>query len=472
MSAALRLVEEVAAGRRREIRILGASGQLGYGIPAAAFEAGIAREPDMIGCDMGSIDIGPAYLGSGRMATGRDSTKADLRRVLGGARRLDVPLVIGSAGSAGAAPHLAGTLELLREIAAEDGLAFTLASIPADMPRAAVKDALREGRVRPLDGMPALEEAEIDQASHLVGQMGVEALGRALAAGADVIVAGRACDTGIFSALPIMAGLPTGLATHMAKIVECASICCQPGGRDAILATIDRDGFELESMHPERSATPASVAGHSLYEQADPFTITEPAGSVDLACARFEALDSRRTRVSGAVFRPAARQSLKLEGAAPIGSRAVLLCAAADPRFIARQAELLDRIQEVVRPLVCEAAPEDYRLSFRVYGIDGVRPPPVGAAPSPHEIFILGECLAPTAERAMQVVRTTKQYLLHLGFEGRLSTAGNLAFPFTPPEVDLGPAYRFNVYHLMDVDDVSSFFPIELERIGGAGRAT
>jgi hypothetical protein len=51
----------------------------------------------------------------------------------------------------------------------------------------------------------------------------------------------------------------------------------------------------------------------------------------------------------------------------------------------------------------------------------------------PREIFILGECVAPSVERAGAEARTTKQYLLHHGFPGRLSTAGNVAFPFTPP---------------------------------------
>ena len=41
-----------------------------------------------------------------------------------------------------------------------------------------------------------------------------------------------------------------------------------------------------------------------------------------------------------------------------------------------------------------------------------------------------------------------KQYLLHYGYPGRLSTGGNVAFPFTPPEVSLGTAYRFNVHHI------------------------
>jgi hypothetical protein len=164
--------------------------------------------------------------------------------------------------------------------------------------------------------------------------------------------------------------------------------------------------------------------------------------------------------------RPASRQTIKLEGAVAVGSRAVLLCAAEDPNFILHIAGVVDRIKEVVRDLVCENAPEDYQLAFRLYGIDGVRPLDVdGVPPSPHEVFILGECLSPNPDRAMQVMRTTKQYLLHLGFEGRMSTAGNLAFPFTPPEVDLGAAYRFNIYHIIEADDIAANFPLFLEEI-------
>jgi hypothetical protein len=118
-----------------------------------------------------------------------------------------------------------------------------------------------------------------------------------------------------------------------------------------------------------------------------------------------------------------------------------------------------------VRELVCEDQAQDYTLRWRVYGVDGVRMVvPAGEAP-PGEVFIMGECIAPTRERASEVVRTCKQYLLHFGYPGRLSTAGNLAFPFTPPEVSLGPAYRFNVYHLLKVDDPDVLFPMEIEAV-------
>ena len=43
------------------------------------------------------------------------------------------------------------------------------------------------------------------------------------------------------------------------------------------------------------------------------------------------------------------------------------------------------------------------------------------------------------------------------------STGGNLAFPFTPPEVAAGTAYRFNAYHVMDVDNLEPLFPVSIE---------
>jgi len=465
MSATGRLLREFQSLReRRPLRLLGASGQLGYGIPTAAFEAGLAQKPDLIGCDMGSIDIGPSYLGSGKMATARKSTKRDLRKVLLGARRLDIPLIIGSAGSAGARPHLEATLELIREIAREERLSFRLAWIPGDIPRDVLISAVQEGRVTGIEGMQALTAEEVGQAAHIVGQMGMAPFREAIEADVDVIIAGRACDTAIFSTLPVLLGFPEGLAVHMAKIIECASLCCLPGGRDSILATIDDTGFVLESMAPQRRATPVSVAAHALYEQSDPYVILEPEGQARLENATYVALDDRRTRVSGAQWAPAAQATVKLEGACRVGERAVLLCGSADPIFISRRDEIVKQVEAVVRELVCEDSEEDYRLHWHFYGVDGVtdrRP----ERPLPVEVGVVAECIAPTAERASEVTRTLKQYLLHLGYEGRLSTGGNLAFLFTPPEITIGTAYRFNIYHVLQCTGEEGLFPVTVEQV-------
>src|SRR6266446_5598732 len=89
-----------------------------------------------------------------------------------------------------------------------------------------------------------------------------------------------------------------GPAMHMAKIIECASLCCVPGGRDPIRATLEGDSFVLESMNPERRATPMSVAAHSLYEQSDPDRVAEPEGVLLVRSARYEEIDDYRRSTS------------------------------------------------------------------------------------------------------------------------------------------------------------------------------
>ena len=105
-------------------------------------------------------------------------------------------------------------------------------------------------------------------------------------------------------------------------------------------------------------------------------------------------------------------------------------------------------------------------LRARFYGLNGVVNWPAPPDPLPREIGILVECIAPTREQAKSVITVTKQYFLHHGFPGRLSTAGNLAFPFTPPEVEVGPAWRFSLHHVMQVADAAelqALFPITYE---------
>ena len=442
------------------LRILSASGQLGYAIPRPSLAAGLARQPHVIGADMGSVDPGPAYLGSGRMAPDADIARADLRLVLLGARELDVPLVIGSAGTAGATPHLDETIALLSEIARAHGLRFRLAAIRADVAPETILAAEAEGRLHPIGPMPTPAPDEIRR-SRIVAQMGTEPFAQALEAGADVVVAGRACDTAIFSTIPILLGFDPGPTTHMAKIVECTSLCCEPGGRDAMLATLDEDGFVLESMNPARRATPVSVAAHALYEQSDPFSVAEPEGTLRLEGATYEAVDGRRTRVRGARFEPAARTVVKVEGALREGERAVLLAASADPAFIAALPDILPEVEATARALI----PGPFRLFPRVYGGGaGVAFWP-GCVSTPLEVFLLVECVAETAARARAALSVLRQHLLHHGFPGRLSTAGNLAFPLAPPELEAGPAYRFSLYHLMEVDDAAPLFPIELHEL-------
>jgi hypothetical protein len=466
VSAVARL-KAAGLGPGQPLRALAASGQLGYGIPEKALRAGLARRPHFIGCDMGSVDPGPYYLGSGIPATSDQITRRDLRLVLHGALDLGVPLVIGTAGTAGAAPHLEHTLKLVEEIAREGGLSFRLAVIPADVPRDVLKAAVRDGRTRALGPIPELTEASVERASHVVGQMGFDAMIRALEDEPDVIITGRACDTAIFAAIPLWLGYPIAPVLHMAKIIECTSICCVPGGRDAMLATLEGDAFVLESMNPVRAATPVSVAAHSLYEQADPALVYEPEGVLDVSGATYEAVDARRTRVSGAVWTEAAQKTIKIEGAEWCGERAVLCAGSCDPRVIENVGPIIEGVRANVAEIIPPTDEAGYELIFHVYGAGAVSLFEGGRPSRPaEEVFFLVECIAGTADLAKAVAGVTKQYLLHHGFPGRLSTGGNIAFPFTPPELAGGSAYRFSIYHLMEVDDPASLFPVEVRLVG------
>jgi hypothetical protein len=118
---------------RPPIRVLSPTAILGYGFPTASFEAGLAMKPDVIAVDAGSSDPGPYYLGAGVSFTDRTAVKRDLRHMLLAGRARDIPVLVGSAGGAGAKPHLDWTVEIVREIAREEGLTGKLAVIASDM---------------------------------------------------------------------------------------------------------------------------------------------------------------------------------------------------------------------------------------------------------------------------------------------------------------------------------------------------
>ena len=70
----------------------------------------------------------------------------------------------------------------------------------------------------------------------------------------------------------------------------------------------------------------------------------------------------------------------------------------------------------------------------------------------------------------MAAAKTFKQFLLHHGFAGRLCTGGNLAFPFTPPELAAGSAWRFAAYHVMPADDAPELAAMQVmdeDEVGG-----
>ncbi len=375
--------------------------------------------------------------------------------------------MIGTAGGSGAAPHLEWCKEIIMEIAKEEGLSFRMAVIPADVPKAFLREKLAQGRVSPLGPAPELTEEAIERSTHLVAQMGMEPLMEALDGGADVVLAGRCYDPAVFAALPVLRGFPRGLALHLGKILECAAIAAVPGsGSDCMIGFLERERFLVEPAGRERRATVSSVAAHTLYEKSDPVRLPGPGGEIDLAEAVFEQVTERQVAVRGTAFRAVEPYAVKVEGARMVGHRAITLAGARDPRFIERLDEIIAGVEERTRDnFSLEGG--SYSLFFRVYGRDGV----MGAQepqPEPgHEVGIVIEAVAESPELAEAVVGFARSTMLHYGFPGRLSTAGNLAFPYSPSDFYVGEAYEFSVHHLVPLDNPGELFPVSFEEVRG-----
>ncbi|MBW1812575.1 MAG: acyclic terpene utilization AtuA family protein [Deltaproteobacteria bacterium] len=456
-----------------ELRVLSPTAILGYGFPEESMKQGMARKPHVIAVDAGSTDAGPYFLGIqpgggiGKLAQFAKVMDADLRPLLKAALKARIPLIIGSAGGAGGNLHLSGIEFLVRVIAEEEGMKFRMALIKAEVDFSLVKEKIRQGKVTPLGPVPELSTDDVDRSVRIVAQMGVEPFVSALEKGAQVIIAGRASDPGMFAAVPILNGFDKGLSIHMGKILECGAIAAEPGsGGDVILGTIRKDHFLVEPMNQERKCTVKSVAAHSLYEASDPWHLAEPGGTVDIKDVNFMQDTDRRVRVSGSQFAEDSVYRLKLEGAELVGYRTICIAGIRDPGVIAHLDEILTDTRKRTSEQFKDLDSTKWELHFRVYGRDGVMGQLESVNSMAHEVGLLMDAIAPTEDQATSICLFVHAHILHYGFKGRMSTAGNLAFPFSPQDIPAGPVHRFNIYHLMEVDDPLIHFPVEIVEVG------
>lgn len=447
------------AADKAAFRILSPTAILGYGFPEASFLRGIALRPDLIAVDAGSADPGPYYLGAGVAFTDRAAVKRDLRLMIRHARQRRIPVVVGSCGGSGAAPHLAWTRAITEEILEEDGIAARVGLISADVPADALIEAMRREEVVAAAGaVNALNEQSVRESTSLVAQMGVEPIMEALREGCDIVLAGRAYDPAVFAALPMMRGYDPGLAIHLGKILECAAIAADPGsGADCVLGILHEDSFELVPLSDDRRFTVDSVAAHSLYEKSDPVALPGPGGSLDLSQVSFDEEAGGRVRVRGSRFLPSEDYRVKLEGARRVGFRSICIAGVRDPIMIGSIRDILTTVETRTAEAIAEEG-IDGTLCFHVYGLDavmGAREPVT--TPTPHELGIVIEGIAPTEAAAATLCSLARSTLLHYGYPGRIATAGNLAFPFSPSDIKAGEVYEFSVYHLMTLRDQALF---------------
>lgn len=448
----------------KNIKILAPCGILGYGYPKSSFLNGMALKPDAIVVDAGSTDAGPHKLGAGVAIVSERSYKKDLEIMMVEGAKAGIPVIIGSAGGSGGKVHVEWSLRIVKEIIREHSLHhLKIAVIWADIPKDTIEERLHSNKVIPLGlTVKELTKKRLEETSSVVAQMGHEPIVKALEEGADLIICGRAYDPSPFAAIAAYHGFPLSYGYHTGKILECAALCAVPGTtKDCMLGTITQDGFTITPLSEDRVCTPLSVAAHTFYEKDHPYLLHGPGYVLNLEDCKFTQLDEKSVYVTGSKIEKANPYTVKLEGAIKVGYRTFVVAGIRDSIMISKLEEIEQLAKEQVQNYYSDIPCEDYQIHFMNYGLNAVLGELENSKDLPHEVGIVFEVLAKTQELANTVCGTLRSTLLHYGYDGRKSTAGNLAFPFAPSDIPFGSVYEFSVYHLMEVKDGYEMFPIE-----------
>lgn len=451
----------------KTMKLLSPTGHLGFTpIEPDSFWNGVAQAPDAIVADSGSCDIGPHALGADEAASPRTWQEHDLELILTASRRLGVPMIIGSASDTGTDRGVREFAAIIRELAKKHRLPpFRMATIYSGQDPDALRARLRAGTwSQGLDGRGPLTMEDLDRTDTVVAVMGAEPIVAALQQGADVVIAGRACDPALFAAPLLVAGYGRDIAYFAGKLLECASFCAEPfAGKESILGTVDADGIVLAPMSSYQRCTPASVAGHAMYERSDPYREYLPGGYVDMSQVVYTAVDERRTRAHGSRWVPDARYTVKLEGAGKVGERALMIVGIRDPNTLSR----LDEAIQWSRRKVHERFSGDaYQVYYHVYGRNGVMGElePIKEIRS-HEVCVVVEGIAPSRAEAMEMTNLAGRNFMYARIPGLKGTAGAAAF-MSDEVLPARAAYQWTLNHVIAVEDPLELFRFEFEQVG------
>lgn len=454
-----------------EIRVYDVSSQIGYGFPVESLETALKWDPHVLVAQGTSTDAGPYYLGAGTSYTESECVKRDLKLIIKASREFGIPFIC-SVGGAGADVHVEGVLGLINLISKELGIKLRIAVVSGEIDKDWLKKKLLSGskagrlvNIRRLSEYLTIDD--VDASVRVVAQMGPEPIIKALdlyfRGEVEGIIAGRSLDVGVVAAYPLKFGMPKNLVYHMSKILECGAIAAEPGSSsDGIFGVVNKDYFLVKPPNPRRRCTVTSVAAHSFYERDNPYMEKLPEGYLDVTTAKYIQYDERTVMVSGSRFVPQP-YTIKLEGVKLVGFRSISIAGSRDPIFIKKIKSILEDVTEVVKDRLNHIPQDEYVINFRVYGINGVmgQYEPV-KNPQPHEVGIIIDVVAKTQEKANSICALVRATLLHHGFEERKTTAGNIAFPFSPSDFPAGPVFEFNIWHALELEDPTEPFKIKV----------
>lgn len=382
---------------------------------------------------------------------------------------------VGSAGGDGSNRGVKQLSGIVQSIISQKGFrSMKVVQIFAEIDKERLHEKLDAGKIEPCGcAVPTLVDADIDEATTIVAQMGIEPWLKAFNdhPDFDIIIGGRSYDPAPYAAFCAWKGFrDLGLTYHMGKIMECGAVCATPKSREA-LATVRHDSFDITPLNPKARCTKISVAAHTLYEKSRPDILPGPGGTLDLAAATYEELDDGRSvRVRGSRFKPVedGKYTIKLEGGRPRGFFSMFVGGFRDAVLISQ----LDRFVSTLRKMLAEELKFEHELDVQMYGRKAImgRLEPEGGE-TPHEVGIMVRGRAETQEQATHAVHMARIYCMHAPYAGQKATAGNFAMPCAPLDIPMGPASEFCIHHLMTVSDPCEDFPIRAEVFIGPGDA-
>ena len=451
------------------LRIHCSNGHLGFApTKEESFWIGAETKPDYYCCDSGSDDIGPVPLGTDKCASHPNHQKHDLELMLLASREQGVPMIIGSAGDTGSNAHVDMYVDFIREIARKHKMKnFKLAYFYSEVDKEYVRAKMEAGEViEGLDGRTNLTFEELDETDRIVAVAGVHPFIKALEMGADVIIGGRSSDVAVFASACIHEGFPENIAYYCGKVLECSSFCCEPyGAKETIIGTVTKDDVKVTSMSPYQLATPASVAGHAMYERTNPYYEYVAGGMMDMSECVYEQYDEKTCRITGAKFVPIeGKVKVKLEGSGKVGERYLGMAAVRDPYTIKNIDAVIDWAKSQVEE---RFAGQKYELSYRIFGKNGVMGElePIKETKS-HELMIIVEGVAPTKEVAEEVTLIGMRQIFYARLPEVKGTAGTAAFVLDEV-IEISPAYKWTLDHTVPVDDPLELFPVTMIEING-----
>ena len=461
-----------------EVKVLTPTGCIGNrGLHREALLAALdAEKPGAIAVDAGSLDCGPWYLGTGHPHSPMANIRRDLEIIVTEGVSRGIPVIVGSAGGSGGKPHVDLTLNVVKDIALQRKLDFKVGVIYSDVEKGYLVRRIRKGdavRKVPTNIFgDLLREEDVENCSRIVAMMGCEPIVEALKGGAQVVIAGRAADSCVIAAYPIMKGFDPGLALHMGDIMECgeATLVDREGvtqllgpNRVPVIGAIRKDHFLVKPGHNGMACTVEAVAAHSMYERESHTQIELPGGILDKRESQLAQETDSVVKVWGTKFKEMPYTVL-LEGAGRVGWRTIAMLGARNPRLIDQIDQVLDHEKRSVEERFRELG--DFTVHYHIYGKGAVLGP---SEPErdlvAHELGIVVDVVAENQRLAHDVAEDLALKIAFSRYPGRTTTAGNVAYLFSPNTIDVGEAYTTSIYHQLPVEDPLELFPVSVRNI-------